>query len=91
MAVRDKGDIQMSMLRVLLRPRGQSWAATGPVSNHGRQRPLTTCIDKVYLLIRTIIVAYVPWLLLPPGEGGPMTMEDVNSRYWYEPWAEYVR
>ena len=27
---------------VVLRPRGRFWAAAGPVSNHGRQRPLTT-------------------------------------------------
>lgn len=41
-AVRDKWALPLHYCVVVLRPRGRFWAVAGPVSDHGRQRPLTT-------------------------------------------------
>ena len=58
----------MLLLRVLLRSRGQSWVVVGPISNHGRQRPLTICIDKELMS---------HGLFCCQGKGGPMTIESI--------------
>ena len=36
----------MSLFRVVLRPRGRSWAVAGGLPNQGRQRPLSIYIHR---------------------------------------------
>ena len=45
--VRDKGSLQFLLLRVILRPRGRSWAVAGGLPNQGHQRPILTYIHGI--------------------------------------------
>ena len=45
-AVRDKGALQLSLLCVVLHPRGRSSAVIGGIFYHGHQRPLPTNIHR---------------------------------------------
>ena len=70
-AVRDKGALQLSLLRVILVHEGD--LGLRPAAH------LTRAVRDRYrpAFIGTAIAAYIPWLVLPPGGRGPRTIEVV--------------